>query len=365
VRPIFDAHLDLAWNAVQWGRDLTLPLEQVRASEKQMTDHRARGQGTVSLPEMRRAEIGVCLATVLARCRPDFRPKDGFNRRDLDSPVQAMTSAIGRGQMAYYHLLERQGQIRILRTRQQLQQHWQAWTNAPDKEPIGVIVAMEGADPMIDVAQAREWFDLGLRCCGMAHYGQGAYAMGTGSEGSLTARGRELLKEFRRLGMVADLTHCAEPGWFEVLDTFDGPVHASHNMCRALVPGDRQFSDEQIKRLIERGGVIGMALDAWMLYPGWIIAKTTPEVVSLEAVADHVDHICQLAGATRHVGIGSDLDGGFGTEQVPRDMNSIFDLQKLDGILRRRGYSDPDVEGIFYGNWLRFFGEALPTAAPA
>jgi membrane dipeptidase len=219
---------------------------------------------------------------------------------------------------------------------------------------------MEGADPIMLPAQAEEWFAAGLRCVGMAHYGQGIYAHGTGGEGPLTLAGRDLLHEFEQLGMIVDLTHCAEPGFFEVLDRFSGPVHASHNMCRALVPADRQFSDDQIRALLERNAVIGMALDAWMLYPGWKVGQTSNEVVSLADVANHVDHVCQIAGNAKHVGIGSDLDGGFGTEQTARDLGSIAGLQKLDGVLKSRGYSDADVDGIFYGNWLRFFAENLP-----
>ena len=140
-------------------------------------------------------------------------------------------------------------------------------------------------------------------------------------------------------------------------------VHASHNMCRALVPADRQFSDDQIRALLERNAVIGMALDAWMLYPGWKVGQTTNEVVSLANVADHVDHVCQIAGNAKHVGIGSDLDGGFGNEQAPHDLGTIAGMQKLDGILKSRGYSDADIDGIFHGNWLRFFTESLPKGS--
>jgi membrane dipeptidase len=136
---------------------------------------------------------------------------------------------------------------------------------------------------------------------------------------------------------------------------------ASHNNCRVLVPHDRQYSDEQIRRLIERGAVIGAALDAWMLAPGYVPGKSTGRDVPLANVVDHIDHICQLAGNTNHVGIGSDLDGGFGTEQSPREIETIADLQKLAPLLRDRGYSDADVNRIFHGNWLRFLLEALPV----
>ncbi|HEV2295796.1 MAG TPA: membrane dipeptidase [Tepidisphaeraceae bacterium] len=363
MRPIIDAHLDLAWSALQWGRDLTQPLETVRQCESHMTDHRGRGRGTVTLPEMRAGRIAVCLGTVLARTKPNVCPAAGFNRRDLDFRTQAMAYAMGQGQLAYYRALEQQGHLRFIRTADDLQQHWQAWTNSPDIEPLGLIVAMEGADPIVTPAQAQEWFSAGLRCVGMAHYGQGIYAHGTGGEGPLTQAGHELLRQFERLGMIVDLTHCAEPGFFEVLDRFSGPVHASHNMCRALVPADRQFSDEQIRALLQRDAVIGMAFDAWMLYPAWKVGQTSNEVVSLANVADHVDYICQLAGNARHVGIGSDLDGGFGVEQTPHDLGSIAGIQKLDGILKSRGYSDADVDGIFHGNWLRFFTMSLPTAS--
>jgi membrane dipeptidase len=185
--------------------------------------------------------------------------------------------------------------------------------------------------------------------------------VGTGDSGPLTAKGIELLKEFGRLGMILDATHSSDPSFYQALDLFAGPVMASHNNCRALVPGDRQFSDEQIKLLIQRDAVIGAAFDAWMLQPGFVIGKTEGNVVPLAAVADHIDHICQLAGNTNHVAIGTDLDGGFGTEQSPGGLETIADLQKLDGIFAQRGYTPADIDGIFHGNWLKFFSKNLPA----
>jgi membrane dipeptidase len=363
MRPIIDAHLDLAWSALFWNRDLTMSLAQMRESEAHMTDHPARGRGTVTMPEMRRARVAVCLGTVLVRSKPHVCPAGGFNRRDLDYRNQTIACAIGQSHLAYYELLREQEQIRILRSRENLAAHWKRWDEQPDTTPPGVILAMEGADPILTPEQAIEWFEKGLRCVGLAHYGQGPYAMGTGSEGGVTAAGFELLKEFQKLGMIVDLTHTAEPGFFQVLHKYDGPVHASHNMCRSLVPADRQFSDEQIRALLNRDAVIGMALDAWMLTPGWTIGTSKPDQVSITAVADHIDHICQIAGNAKHVGIGSDLDGGFGTEQTPHDLNSIADLHKLEGILESRGYSAADIDGIFFGNWLRFFSESLPKGS--
>lgn len=360
ARPIFDAHLDLAWSALHWNRDLMLPLADMRAAEANVTDHPGRGRATVTFPELRKARVGVCLATVLVRCKPSVNPPAGATRRDLDFRTQQIAHSVGRGQLAYYHLMEREGVIRILRTARDLADHWRAWRETPDTSPLGVLIAMEGADPIVTPGHAAEWFAQGLRCVGLAHYGPSAYAVGTGFEGPLTEAGVALLREFERLGVIVDLTHCSEPGFFEVLDRFGGPVHASHNMCRKFVPRDRQFSDEQVKRLLARNAVIGMACDAWMLLPDWKPTNENRQKVSFENVGDNVDHVCQLAGDALHVGIGSDLDGGFGNEQTPRDLDSIADLQKLAGVLSKRGYSDADVDAIFYGNWLRFFTVSLP-----
>ncbi len=354
--PIIDAHLDLAWNALSFNRDLTLEVEQIRAGEAGMTDEPARGRNTVSLPELRRAGVRVCVGTLLARGGPEQARRSGYKRTDLDYVHPSIAYAAAQGQLAYYKLLERQGHIRFIRTARELEAHW-----ALADGPLGLILSMEGTDPIVTPQQAGEWWEAGLRAAGFAHYGRGQHAYGTGVDGPLSAQGLALLREFSKFGMILDVTHLCDTSMAQALDVFQGPVLASHHNCRALVPGDRQLSDEQIKRLVERGAVIGTALDAWMLYPGWERGKTSPEAVGLEAVAEHIERVCQLAGDARHAAIGSDLDGGFGTEQTPRDLNTISDLQKLGPILRARGMSQADVDLVFHGNWLRFFRQALPT----
>ncbi len=361
IVPLFDAHLDLAWSAVGFDRDLTSEVTSIRIAETGLTDEPARTRNTVSLPELRKAGVRVCVATLLARAGPERRDRSTpLKRADLDSVSPALAYAAGHEQLAWYRLMERQGFIRILRTAGDLKAHWeQAGTDA--QTPLGVILSMEGTDPIISPDQAREWWDAGLRAAGLAHYGRGRYAYGTGVVGPLSDEGLALLREFSRLGMILDVTHLCDASMAESLDAFDGPVLASHHNCRALVPGDRQLTDEQIVRLTKRGAVIGAALDAWMLYPGWVRGRTLPEVVGLDAVADHIDRVCQLAGDARHAGIGSDLDGGFGIEQTPRDLNTIADLQKLAEILASRGYARAAVDAIFHGNWLRLFSQALPS----
>ncbi|MER3406634.1 MAG: peptidase M19, partial [Chloroflexota bacterium] len=219
--------------------------------------------------------------------------------------------------------------------------------------PLGIIISMEGADAMVSPEQVPQWWRDGLRIVSLVHYGISKYAHGTGTHGPLTDDGRALLPALEQAGMILDVTHLCDESFSEALDLFGGPVLASHQNCRALVPGERQFTDDQLRRLIARGGVIGVAMDAWMLYPGWIKGVTRNEVVSLQAWVDHVDHICQLAGDALHVAVGTDLDGGYGYEQCPHDLESIADLQKLPGLLAARGYHEEDIQAIMYGNWLR------------
>jgi membrane dipeptidase len=355
---IADAHLDLAWNAIDWNRDLQLPVAEIRRRE---TDNKlngkGRGVGTVAFPDLRRGRVGLFIATVLARLhRPGMMP--AFQRYDNMNVAYAATM----GQLHYYKLLEQQGVLRWIRDSATLTSHVKAWVDGAQNEPLGFILSMEGADPVISPEQLKEWWDAGLRIIGPAHYGVSPYAHGTGTVGGLFPQGPALLKEMSRLGIVLDVTHLSDQCFYEALDIYQGPVLASHHNCRALVPDQRQLADEHIKLLIQRGAVIGAAMDGWMLAPNWVRGETTPEQtgVCLNTVVDHIDRVCQLAGNARHAALGTDLDGGFGKEQSPLDLDTIADLQKIPDLLRKRGYSEADVKAILYGNWVRFFEAALP-----
>ncbi len=367
--PIFDSHLDLASNALFLDRDLLLPLEELAAGERGMDDLPCRGHPTVSLPEMRRAGVRLCSPTVLARVRPQIRGT-AVPRSAIDYVTGEAAHAMGLAQIAYYELLAARGELAIITTAEELDAFARELPvgladsgSAPSDSvaPTGCILSMEGADPILSPDQAALWWERGLRFASLVHYGVGRYAGGTGSTAGVTPEGRDLLRAFEELGIVLDLTHLSEPAFHEALEVFSGPVLASHNNCRSLVPGDRQFSDDQIRLIVERGGVIGVACDAWMLYPGWQRGVTQPQVVSLEALVDHMDHICNLAGNADHVAIGSDLDGLFGWEQTPHDLRSIRDLQKVPQMLRGRGYQDDQIAGIMYGNWIGYFRRNLPA----
>jgi membrane dipeptidase len=258
--------------------------------------------------------------------------------------------------------MEEQGELKQIRNLQELEAHLAYWNHGVDKsqKAIGFILSLEGADSIVNLDYLEKAYGYGLRALGPGHYGPGRYAFGTDASAPLSQQGRDLLRKMDELGIILDTTHLCDLAFWDALDLFQGPVWASHNNCRALVDHNRQFSDDMIKALIARGAVIGGVFDAWMLSPGWIRGKSAPKErnVTLATVLDHMDHICQLAGNADHIGIGSDLDGAFGKEQCPADLDSIADLQKIPALLQQRGYSPQDIEKVMHGNWLRFLKKA-------
>ena len=350
-----DAHLDLSMNAMEWNRDLTRPLVEINAREQGLTDKPDRGNGTVSLPELRKGNMGLVVATQIARFVAPDNPLPGWY-----SPQQAWAHT--QGQLAWYRAMEKQGELKQIRDWQGLEAHLAYWNAGEDKsqKAIGSILSLEGADSIVTLDYLETAYENGLRALGPAHYGPGRYAYGTDSSAPLSQQGKDLLRKMDELGIILDATHLCDLAFWDALDHFQGPVWASHNNCRALVDHNRQFSDEMIKALIARGAVIGGVFDAWMLSPGWIRGKSTPKErnVTLNTLLDHFDHICQLAGNANHIGIGSDLDGAFGKEQCPSDLETIADLQKIPDLLRMRGYSEEDVQKVMHGNWLRFLKKA-------
>jgi len=356
---IFDAHLDLALNAIEWNRDLTRPLSEIREGEAHLHDKPDRGRGTVCLPEMRRGGVGICVATQLARLEHDaYSPVFGWH-----SPAQAW--AMTQAQLAWYRAMEDAGEMVAIRNDVALDAHLELWRTADEsrKLPIGYVRSLEGADSLITLSHLERAYEGGLRAIGPAHYGPGVYAQGTNTVGPFPPRGVELLKLADEIGLILDITHLSDACFWQAMELFKGSIWASHHNARKLVPHQRQLSDEMFRALVEREAVVGVALDAWMIIPGWERGKTTPasSQLHLAKLVEHIDHYCQLAGNARHVGIGSDLDGAFGTEQTPQEIQSIADLQRIGPLLRERGYSDADIEGILSANFIRFLRSALPS----
>lgn len=346
---ILDAHLDLAMNALEWNRDLTWTVEAIRESEIGMTDRPDRGKNTVSLDAMRKGNIGLCVATQIARYVKKGSPLPGWN-----SPHQAWAQT--QGQLAWYKAMEAIGEMTPITDLQQLNAHLDMWMDDTPHKPIGYILSLEGADSIVTIDHLEKSFAQGLRAIGPAHYGPGTYAHGTDSVGGIGKKGKELLKKIEELNLILDATHLCDVSFWETMKVYNGPVWASHNNCRKFVDHNRQFSDDQIKELIHRKAVIGIALDAWMMVPNWVRGKSTPEGmgVTLDQMIQNIDHICQLSGNSQHVGIGTDLDGAFGKEQSPSDLDTIADLQKIPSMLAKRGYSEEDIQNIMNKNFIKF-----------
>jgi membrane dipeptidase len=350
-----DAHLDLSMNALEWNRDLRKPIAEINAREAGLTDKPDREKGTVSLPELRKGQIGLVVATQIARYVSPDNHLPGWH-----SPEQAWAQT--QGQLAWYKAMEIAGEMIQIADLSALDKHVDRWQNGSNTEslPIGFILSLEGADSLVSLEYVELAYKNGLRAIGPAHYGPGRYANGTDATGKMNEAGLGLLRKMESLNIILDATHLCDDAFWQALDNFSGHVWASHNNCRSLVNHNRQYSDEQIKALIKRNAVIGAAMDAWMIVPGWVRRKSDPEKMgcNLDRLIDHMDHICQLAGNANHIAIGSDLDGAFGREQSPYDIETIADISKIPGLLARRGYNIEEIEGVMHGNWLRFLRNA-------
>jgi membrane dipeptidase len=347
---LFDAHLDLSMNALEWNRDLRSSISEINSREYGLTDKLDRGNATVSLEELRKGNIGIVVATQIARYVDKSSELPGWN-----SPEQAWAQT--QGQLAYYKALESLGELSPIRNSTELQNHINYWNGSKDdKKCIGYILSLEGADSILSIEYLDIAYNYGLRALGPAHYGPGRYAQGTNATGGLGPHGKDLLVKMESLGIILDATHLCDDSFWEAMEIFNGSIWASHQNSRSLVNHNRQFTDEQFREIIRRGAVIGLPLDAWMMVPHWVRGVSNPKdmKVDLNVMIDHLVHICSLAGNTNHVGIGTDLDGGFGTEQSPMDIKSIADLQKIPDLLLKRGFSNDDITKICHQNWIDF-----------
>lgn len=378
---IFDGHLDIAYNALVHERDPRWTVDETRQRELDPPCDDGRGRCTSSLAEMREAGVAVAVTTVLGRAKPWVKPGRPHAFRGGDWPTQEMAYAIAQGQLAYYRLLETQGDVRIIETAGDLQDHWAEWEAArktrtsKSKLPVGLILTMECADPIVTPDQLHPWHSQGLRALLLTHFGMGQYAAGNPAvdppnehdvDGPVSPRGVELLGEMEKLAMPLDLTHASDTTFWDAIERYPGAVYSSHANCRAISNEQRQFTDEMIKAVVDRGGVLGVVLAINMIRldlidgPPWVPLK---HEVTLEHLADHIDHICQLAGNADHVAWGTDTDGGFGTEACPHGYDRHRDVLKLIDILSRRGYTDAEIAAFFHGNWLDFYGKTLPGEA--
>jgi membrane dipeptidase len=349
---IIDGHEDIAWNALVLGRDVRLSASEVRRLERGSDVPAREGVRMLGLPEWLAGGVGVIFGTIFAEPARRAHPKP----HTYTTAEEAHTMA--RAQIDYYHrLADECEQVVLIGTRADLEGVLSS--QGTEKPLVGIAPLMEGADPIREPAEAEMWFERGLRLVGLSWLAGSAYAGGDASPGPLTDEGRALLEVMAELGMILDVSHLAEEAFVEAVDRFEGWVVASHANPRARVPGRRQLSDDMIRRLAERDGVIGIVLYNAFLRPGW--SQGDPKgAVTVADVAAAVDHVCQVAGDVDHVGLGSDFDGGFGAESAPLEMDTVADLERVVPALGEMGYGAQEIAAVMGGNWLRLLREALP-----
>ena len=349
---IVDAHEDVAVNALYDKRDMHRSALETRANEKNTSVANDSGLCMVGLPEWLAGRVGVVFGTIFA---PPARPAESVAGGYTNAEE---AYAIGRAQLDYYHHFASESeQVSLVTNNTELTSILDSWKGANPR--VGIVVLLEGADPIRVPSEAETWYESGVRLVGLS-WGTGSrYAGGNERQFPLTDTGRELLSVMADLGMVLDVSHLAEEAFYEATDRFEGVIIASHANPRARVPGPRQLSDAMIRRLVDRDGVIGVIPYNRFLKPGW--TKSDPkEVVTLDDLVGAVDHICQVVGDAAHVGIGSDFDGGFGAESAPEGLDTVADLPRIGEALARRGYSENEVTAVMGENWLGMLRIALP-----
>jgi membrane dipeptidase len=362
---IIDAHCDLAWNMQCFGRDYTLAVSETRRREQGSRAVEVNEETLIGYPEYQQGSVALIFGTLFAA--PDRHKEGTWDTLSYSTPDEA--HRMYWGQLDTYHKLceSHPNEFRLIRTRVELEQHLGDWASGDDKaKPVGLVILMEGADGIRRADEIPDWHARGVRLIGLAWAGT-RYSGGTKEPGPLTREGRALLPALAEMGLVLDLSHMDEVAALEALDRYEGKLIASHVNCLSLLPDfptNRHFSDNALRRIIERGGVIGNVPVNSFLKSGWSRKKGSQrDEVTLDMFAAHLDHVCQLAGDSLHAGIGSDFDGGFGLQSVPPEIDSVADLQKLVPLLERRGYSSGDVANILGLNWARVLREGLPEQA--
>ena len=358
---ILDAHQDLAYNMTVLGRDYRLSNAQIRSRDRRTGRDAYGGGSLLGLPEYNAGNVGLVFGTLFSvperRRNPNFEGEESYS-----TPAEA--HRIYWNQLDYYHKLSetQPDAFRLVLTKQELKNHLDLWQSQPDTlKPLGIIPLMEGAEGIVDLDELPAWWEHGLRMIGLAWAGN-RFCGGTREPGKLTAEGRDLIGAMAEVGFVLDLSHMDEPAALECLDLYPGQIIASHANAAKLVKGynsNRLLSDEVIRKLIARDGLIGVIPINPFLNADW---KTDggKAAISLRLVAEQIDYICQIAGDVRHVGLGTDFDGGLGVEQAPSEINTIADLPRLFPFLEELGYDSEEIERIASGNFLEMIETILP-----
>jgi len=317
---IVDAHLDIAWNAISAGRGFTS----------------APAPGyLISRSSLAAAGVGLVFATLYTA--PARATRAMRTRFVYENEHEAHIMAVA--QVNYY----RSCGLELIRTKGELAAYVKGWR----KGKIAAVLLMEGADPLETPSQLGAWTGMGIRIIGPA-WGGTRYSGGTGAPGGLTDLGTQLLKAMRRQRVILDLSHMADQAVADAFALWRGPIMASHSNARAIVPGDRQITDATAAEVARRGGMLGISFYEHHL--------RRAGRSSLADVVRHTLHLARAAGGPEHVGLGTDLDGGFGSKYAP--VSDLSQLKDLPARLRKH-FSRAQVDGVMGENWIEYLGRSL------
>ena len=352
---IVDAHLDLAYNALNFGRDLRRPVADLRQAEagRQVGD----GLITATFPSLRQAGVGLIFGTLFVTPYRKRQPGEKLVYRHA-----AEAHRLAMQQLDYYRRqADELDYLRLVGDPAGLETIVHSHTNG-ETPLLGIIPLMEGADPIREPEELELWYEQGLRIIGLAwddtRYAGGAWQ--SGPSRGISRNGYRLMEIMADLGLILDITHLSEKASYEALERYPGTVVATHCNARALLPIERHLNDQQIRLLAERDGITGIVLYNAFLKPTYHKGDPKESVTRADVVA-HIDHICQLLGDATHVGIGSDFDGGFGAQHIPAGLDSVLDLPNLATALQDHGYTPADIANIMGQNWLNLLRRALPA----
>lgn len=354
---IVDAHQDIAYNALTFGRDYTRSARLTRRLERDTDTPSRAGRAVLGLPDALLGRVGLAYATLFVA--PEAAKMGPWDTLTYRTEREAYAQALR--QLDYYQrLADTTPRVRLVRTQAELDAVLATWADgvAFQEHAQGLVLLMEGADPIIEPQQFEEWYERGVRVVGLA-WTATRYSGGTRAPGPLTKLGRELLEVLASFNVVLDLSHASEEAFLEMLERYDGAaIIASHSNPRKFCNTDRHLSDSMIRRLAERDGVVGVVLYNGFLANGW---RRGDRRLPFTVVLDVIDHICQVTGSAAHVGLGTDFDGGFGADDLPEGLDTVSDLWNLGPALQARGFSAADVEAVLGGNMLRKLRQALPA----
>jgi membrane dipeptidase len=288
-------------------------------------------KGHVDLPRL--VESGVDLQVFAAYIQPEYK---------IERALHRFMQLADR----FYQMLEAHKDRMMLFTK--VSDVYEAERNSK----IAAMLSIEGGEAVeADLGILRMLHKLGVRAITLTWNERNQIADGAAegrTKGGLTNFGVELVGEMNKIGMVVDVSHLSDAGFFDVIETTKSPIIASHSNCRSLCNHRRNLTDEMIRLLADNGGVMGMNFA-----PAFIDERR--DHASLERVLDHVDHVAKLVGVD-YIGLGSDFDG---IESTPKGLEDVTKMPWFTEGLIRRGYSEDDVLKILGGNFLRVFKKVI------